>query len=285
MTKYHFLAVFLVTPGLAGPARAESPQSSVKQNKPLGKSDKQVQIDLLLVTMSRSELRQGPALGDKWCKLMSPETELLRESKVDTLQGTTALRPSAMPSNLCLSIIDGRRERAFLRKLQKKGLANPVAKFSVTALDGRPLKLSLDGRASESNVSGANCAVHRKLEPTGKRIELLPLVFKDGKIYLEVEAEICKPNEIDCEQVPGWDVQRTRLSILLDDGQSFIIGGLIEHHLSRTVEKTSCLADLPFVGEHFQTIRYNETETEVVVFVTPHIVNALPASEPDEDQP
>jgi pilus assembly protein CpaC len=61
----------------------------------------------------------------------------------------------------------------------------------------------------------------------------------------------------------------------MEDGQTFVIGGLIQHTVNGTTHKIPCLGDLPFVGTLFSSKSYDEEESELVVMVTPHLVDPM----------
>ena len=75
--------------------------------------------------------------------------------------------------------------------------------------------------------------------------------------------------------VPGRDTQRVHTTVELEDGQTFVIGGLIQHDVTGTTTRVPILGDLPFVGAAFSTKFFTEDESELLVVVTPHLVDAM----------
>ena len=75
--------------------------------------------------------------------------------------------------------------------------------------------------------------------------------------------------------VPGRDEQRVRTAIMMEPGQTFAIGGLIQNEVGGNTTKTPILGDLPFIGPFWSTVAYTETEREVVVLVTPYLVDPM----------
>jgi pilus assembly protein CpaC len=75
--------------------------------------------------------------------------------------------------------------------------------------------------------------------------------------------------------VQGRDEQRVRTSIMMEPGQTFAIGGLIQTSTSAATNKTPFLGDLPFIGPAFSTITHQDSETELVILVTPYLVDPM----------
>src|SRR5262249_14645886 len=75
--------------------------------------------------------------------------------------------------------------------------------------------------------------------------------------------------------VPGRVTQRVHTTVELEDGQTFVIGGLIQRELAGTTRKVPVLGDLPLVGAAFRSESLGERERELVIMVTPHLVDAL----------
>jgi len=66
-----------------------------------------------------------------------------------------------------------------------------------------------------------------------------------------------------------------RSTIRVEDGQTIAIGGLIQTSISGNTQKLPILGDLPYVGVAFRTVSYTETEEELLVLVTPRLVDAM----------
>src|SRR5262249_48199329 len=75
--------------------------------------------------------------------------------------------------------------------------------------------------------------------------------------------------------IPGRLLQRIHTSVEMEPGQTLAIGGLIQNTVQASTSKIPCLGDLPFIGTLFSRKSYNEVEEELVVLVTPHLVDPL----------
>src|SRR5262249_40910763 len=75
--------------------------------------------------------------------------------------------------------------------------------------------------------------------------------------------------------VPGRTTQRVHTSVELEDGQTLVIGGLIQKVVRGSTQKVPILCDLPFLGAGLRSKALEEQGTELVVMVTPHLVDAM----------
>lgn len=77
--------------------------------------------------------------------------------------------------------------------------------------------------------------------------------------------------------VPGINVRRVNTEVELGEGQSFVIGGLLDNRTTKTLDKIPFLGDVPILGKFFQSIATTRSNTELIVIVTPEIVAPIPA--------
>jgi pilus assembly protein CpaC len=118
-----------------------------------------------------------------------------------------------------------------------------------------------------------------QFEEFGTRLNFLPIVLGNGRIHLEVEPEVSALDanagvSIAGASVAGRATQRVHTTVELESGQTFVIGGLIQKTVSGSTNKVPVLGQIPFLGVAFSTKTYTETEAELIVMVTPHLVDA-----------
>jgi pilus assembly protein CpaC len=81
-------------------------------------------------------------------------------------------------------------------------------------------------------------------------------------------------------EVPAISTRKVNTEVELADGQSFVIGGLLDNTESETFEKIPFIGDIPILGKLFQSIRKTKANTELIVIVTPEIVAPILAGDP-----
>jgi pilus assembly protein CpaC len=196
--------------------------------------------------------------------------------------GISSGQATALPNasaNLILGIAPSNIQM-LLQALKTEGLAKLVAEPKLVTQSGRPARFLSGGRqATLSAASGIN-GPGVTYEEVGTELEFLPIVYGNGKIYLEVAPRVRGVNQglgvtTTFGTVPGFDEQSIRTSIVLEPGQTFAIGGLIQTNTQSTTKKVPVLGELPFIGSAFSAVSHSEQEQELIILVTPHLVDPM----------
>ena len=136
---------------------------------------------------------------------------------------------------------------------------------------------------------GANSgAVTIQFREFGVRLRFLPTVTPRGTLHLSVAPEVSALDYSNSLQVsgytiPGLSMRKMQTEIELQDGQSFVIGGLIDNQLTETIDKIPGLSKIPLLGKLFQSRSTQKTNSELLVLVTPEIVRPIAAGEAKPD--
>ena len=80
--------------------------------------------------------------------------------------------------------------------------------------------------------------------------------------------------ELQGFQIPALLTRRASTVVEVQDGQTFAIAGLMDNQLSESVSKVPFLGDIPILGSLFRSTSFQQSRTELLVLVTPHIVTA-----------
>jgi pilus assembly protein CpaC len=190
-----------------------------------------------------------------------------------------SLTPSTT-ANIIAGIVPW-RTTIFIQALKNENLAKLLAEPRLVTLSGRPATFLSGGQQAVPQVTGGGTSggvVGTQFEPFGTTLTFLPIVYGNGKIYLEVEPAVSALNagngfSIGGTIVAGRTEQRVRTSVVMEPGQTFAIGGLIQNEVNASTNKVPILGELPFIGPAFSTISYDESETELVILVTPYLVD------------
>ncbi len=171
----------------------------------------------------------------------------------------------------------------FLQALENEGLAKLLSQPRLVTLSGNPASF-LNGGEQAVPVPAGLGQVGVQFEEFGTRLNFLPIVLGNGRIHLEVEPEVSTldPNAgvaIAGATVAGRATQRVHTTVEMETGQTFVIGGLIQKITTGNTIKVPVLGQLPFIGVAFSTKTYTEDEAELVVMVTPHLVDAQSADQ------
>ena len=206
-----------------------------------------------------------------------------------TVPGAT-VRPTDLPGvglndNVFNIVLGGNNGRfmAMINALENSGFAYTLARPSLTVLSGLTASFLAGGEIPIPVPSSGSDNVSIEYKEFGVRLALTPTVVSRDRITLKVAPEV---SELDYNnavviagtRVPGLSVRRTDTSISLADGESFIISGLITSNVRSGVDKMPGLGNLPIIGAFFRQSALNREETELLMIVTPHLVQPLAAN-------
>ncbi len=119
----------------------------------------------------------------------------------------------------------------------------------------------------------------------GVRLNFIPTVTPRGTIHLQVAPEVSSLDftnavQIDGYQIPAISIRKVKTEVELSEGQSFAIGGLLDNRESQTFQKIPFISSVPILGKFFQSISRTKSNTELIVIVTPELVQPIPAGTP-----
>jgi len=105
-------------------------------------------------------------------------------------------------------------------------------------------------------------------------LEVTPQITPDGRInmLLQINQDSVVPG---AGAVPAIATNSVTTRVLVNDGDTIVLGGVFREEVTTTVTKTPVLGDLPYVGNLFKRTENAETKTELLIFITPSIINEL----------
>jgi pilus assembly protein CpaC len=198
---------------------------------------------------------------------------------VGIIPGQAALNPAIPPAgpNIVFGIVSA-QVQLLIQALRDESLAKLLAEPKLVTLSGRPAHFLSGGQQAILSPSGGLGGPGVAFRDVGTEIDFLPIVLGNGRIYLEVAPVVRSVNNgrgitTAFGFVPGFDEQSARTAIELEPGQTMAIGGLIQTEEEADSERVPVLGDLPYVGMLFSRVQYSESEQEMVILVTPHLVD------------
>ena len=172
-----------------------------------------------------------------------------------------------------------------INALEQKGIARSLAEPNLVALSGDTASF-LAGGEYPIPVSGTFGQVTVDYKKYGVGLAFTPTVLSRGSDQHEDRAgsQPDRPNHTVAVSngisVPALIVRRASTTVELRDGQSFVIGGLLQTNDKNQIEQLPWLGSVPVLGALFSSKSYQKNETDLVIIVTPHIVR--PARPGDE---
>jgi type IV pilus assembly protein PilQ len=175
----------------------------------------------------------------------------------------------------------------FVQALQSVDLADVQAEPSVTTLDNRPAEVLVGDRVpirvidvSSQQTGAPGSQVPRatvSFQQTGINLKVTPHVTANRQILMQLHAErsAVKPASVDIGFT--FQTQQADAQVLVNDGETIVMGGLTETDLTLTKTGIPFLVDLPIVGRLFGFTSQTEERRDLIILITPHIVDDLAA--------
>lgn len=163
------------------------------------------------------------------------------------------------------------------------GLVTTLSQPNLTALSGETADFLAGGEFPIPMSQGLG-ATSVEFKRYGVSLAYTPTVLANGRISLRVRPEVSELSAqgavtIGSTQIPALTVRRAETTVELGSGQSFMIAGLLSNNAQNTLKRTPGAADLPILGNLFKSTNFRKGETELVIVVTPYLVNPINAND------
>ena len=166
---------------------------------------------------------------------------------------------------------------------EKIGLVTTLAQPNLTALSGETAEFLAGGEypIPISQGLGTTSIEYKKY---GVSLAYAPTVLANGRISLRVRPEVSELStqgavQLNGFQVPALTIRRAETTVELGSGQSFMIAGLLSNTSQNLIDKTPGAGDIPVLGALFRSTNFRRGETELVIVVTPYLVNPVDAKD------
>lgn len=168
--------------------------------------------------------------------------------------------------------------QVFIRALRENALLRVLAEPNLVTVSGQEASFLAGGEYPiPVPQGGQNNAITIEYREFGVRLNFTPVVVSDGLIRLQVAPEV---SELDFSNsvaitgfaVPGLTSRRVETTVEMASGQTLAIGGLLSQETRAVSRAVPALGDIPILGALFRSVEYRESETELVVLVTPELV-------------
>jgi general secretion pathway protein D len=152
-------------------------------------------------------------------------------------------------------------------------------KAKIIVADNVPIiKQEVSQPLAAATASTSNIAVSKTFEykDIGIQLEITPHISTGSLVRLEITAEVSNILSSDPNN-PGFVTTRKRqatTTVSVESGQMVIIGGLIQDNRSSVTQKVPCIGNIPGLGWLFKTFSGTKDKTNLLVFITPHIVHS-----------
>ena len=163
------------------------------------------------------------------------------------------------------------------RMLQNKNVSEILAQPKLVVKNGRSAGFLAGGEFPVVAVTANTFGVLFK--PFGVRLDFIPTLTWSDRIDLRVFPEVSQISSTVVNGVPGIEVRRTLSRVEMKEGESLIIGGLLDRRISKDLTKFPMLGDIPILGALFRSTKFSNHESELIFVITPRIVRTFKAGD------
>ncbi len=178
----------------------------------------------------------------------------------------------------------GQDYQVTLRAIAQAGRAEVLSKPSVLARNNQPATITVGQSVplvqSVRYDSLGNAINSVQYQDVGIILRVTPFITSDGMVEMIISPELSSVSATDKVpiskdvQIPVIDKRSADTVVVTPDGQTVVIGGLMQHKKTQTESKIPLLGDIPFLGAAFRSKQKGDVKTELIIFLTPQIVQA-----------
>jgi pilus assembly protein CpaC len=171
---------------------------------------------------------------------------------------------------------------AALQAFERVGLVRTLAEPNLTAVSGEAAKFLAGGEYPVPVAQDATGRITVEFKQFGVGLGFTPVVLSDGRISLQISTEVSELTNENAFSVgigqgrlviPALNVRRAQTVVELPSGGSMMIAGLLQAKSKQAIDSTPGVGDLPVLGALFRSRDFQNGETELVIIVTPYLVD------------
>ncbi len=259
--------------------------------KKADKTPQQITIEVVILDV---ELNDDTEVGINWDILSDERYDIgyrqnFTTSRIGSTPESSATIGNASAFNTTglggsFSVISG-TVRNVVHLIQQKREVEILASPSVMVVSGESASIEAVEELPYTEVldtgtGGAAAITYTKFKLVGVQMSVVATLTENDDIFLTVDAEQNVATGESDTEVPIVDTRKVNTSLLLKDGQIVVLGGLRRQEKTKGVNGIPILADLPIVGALFRSTRTITKNSELIVFLAPHIYKGEPV--PDD---
>ncbi len=243
-----------------------------------------------------SEIVGGPNDGDRVLEGAPPFENSFGFSTANAFNVAGGALGGLGAAGTITNLLQGQDEQSqlgvSLRALERVGLVRTLAEPNITALSGEPANFLAGGEFPVPVGQTQDNTVTIEFKPFGVGLGFTPIVLSEGRISLRMSTEVSELSALGAFQggattfvgpdgelqtaqtltIPALTVRRAETTVELPSGGSMMIAGLIESSTRQTIDQIPGLRNLPVLGALFRSRDFINEETELVIIVTPYLV-------------
>ena len=217
-------------------------------------------------------------MGIDWKYLASSQHDLTLEGEFDILSSTDKF------GKLTIGTLASDEYEAFIEILDTVGTTNILSSPHITTLNNEEAKILVGSNepyvtTTTTTPSSGPTTISESVNfiEVGVKLFVTPTIAKDGFVTMKIRPEVSsKTGHIDTSEnneIPIVETSEAETNVMVKDGTTIVIAGLIKDESIKTVKKIPILGDIPLIGLAFRNTDDLVQKTETIIFITPHIIS------------
>ncbi len=187
---------------------------------------------------------------------------------------------NAVGSGLTVGIFQGMNLHALVRALKNNNKTNILATPNILTLDNEPAIIKIGSIVSfaigqiNNNPTGGNPFTSFTQEDVGLTLSIKPQITPNGSVRLYIEQTLSSviPGSGSASGNPDLSQRYIQTTVMADDGQILVLGGLLQNQYNLTEKKVPLLGDIPYIGSLFKNKYKDFTKSNLMLFLKPVII-------------
>ncbi len=179
--------------------------------------------------------------------------------------------------NIGLGLLGNDQFTAIYRNIVTDSSTEVLARPTITTLNNMKAKIDLVDEVPYKQLEyisndQENTSTSYEFKETGITLEVTPQISEDGMIKMEVAPTISEVTKYTEDNVPFISKRSVETNVIVRNGETLAIGGLIKDNSSRTDTKNPFLSRIPIIGYFFRSNKSEKTKTNLMIFITPKLI-------------
>ncbi|MBN2457029.1 MAG: hypothetical protein JXB29_10940 [Sedimentisphaerales bacterium] len=241
---------------------------------------------LIEVTILEAELKDETEFGIDWSDIGGAAVTAASSDGISVTGLASAVTGGAGGSGLSIGISQD-NVGVLIRSLESVTDTTVLANPKILALNkqaGHILIGSEDGYLTTTQISADGAVQQVEFLESGTRLMFRPYICRDGFIRMEINPEQSK-GEVEVSGgfvLPSKTTTQVKTNIMVKDGKTIVIGGLFKEETSQAYTQVPLFGDLPLIGFLFRQTKDTSVRKELIILITPHIINEPEDTHADE---
>lgn len=248
----------------------------------------QVMLKVQIAELDRTALRQigsdilfadghGRMFGSK----LNSVTTSVSNADGTGLLGTVATNVVTASPTTAFGILENSGYQMLFSALRQNSLLKILAEPNLVAMNGHEARFLAGGEfpvpVPQSGAGGGPATITVQWKKFGVQLTFIPFILDGDTIRLSVDPEVSSIDftlgiELSGTRVPGLNTRNAHTVVELKEGQTLAMAGLLSVTLSNQATRIPGIGDLPYIGPFFSNTTGNAQEKELLVLVTPQLV-------------